>query len=281
MYKFILNNEELRLLISNNEVSISNKWVNYKDEKEFLYINHQNPFKYIEHKLDITDKYNEFHKKTRYNILSNYGKIYDNIIYLTTRTDLEKNGMNNRSISYYFIKQNKQNKQNLQKDDIFNVNNIEERFNARNQYLLDYSINISNKIFKTDCSIKKIIYKINEPQGNYKIDLQYFLTTGRNMFDNRFANFSPDQNYRDKSKQEIYAMKTTGQINKLWESSIKIGKSTDLYSAQQHFNWDTLVYDPDVVDLYETTQYQMTWQNNIKLNKGSLVVLYDFLQEEI
>ena len=138
--------------------------------------------------------------------------------------------------------------------------------------------NLDKDKYKNRSISSTLSYNLNK---DYKIDLQYFLTTGRNMFDNRFANFSPDQNYRDKSKQEVYAMKTTGQINKLWESSIKIGKSTDLYSAQQHYNMDTFVYDPDVVDLYETTQYQMTWQNNIKLNKGSLVVLYDFLQEKI
>ena len=138
--------------------------------------------------------------------------------------------------------------------------------------------NLDKDKYKNRSISSTLSYALNK---DYKIDLQYFLTTGRNMFDNRFANFSPDQNYRDKSKQEIYAMKTTGQINKLWESSIKIGKSTDLYSAQQHFNWSTLIYDPDVVDLYKTTQYQMTWQNNIKLNKGSLVALYDFLQEKI
>ena len=138
--------------------------------------------------------------------------------------------------------------------------------------------NLDKDKYKNRSISSTLSYNLNK---DYKIDLQYFLTTGRNMFDNRFANFSPDQNYRDKSKQEVYAMKTTGQINKLWESSIKIGKSTDLYSAQQHYNMDTFVYDPDVVDLYETTQYQMTWQNNIKLNKGSLVMLYDFLQEKI
>ena len=138
--------------------------------------------------------------------------------------------------------------------------------------------NLDKDKYKNRSISSTLSYNLNK---DYKIDLQYFLTTGRNMFDNRFANFSPDQNYRDKSKQEVYAMKTTGQINKLWESSIKIGKSTDLYSAQQHYNMDTFVYDPDVVDLYKTTQYQMTWQNNIKLNKGSLVMLYDFLQEKI
>ena len=39
-------------------------------------------------------------------------------------------------------------------------------------------------------------------------------------------------NYNDKTKQEAYGAKITGKINDRWESSLKIGKSTDLYSAQ-------------------------------------------------
>ena len=39
-----------------------------------------------------------------------------------------------------------------------------------------------------------------------KIDLQYFLTTGKNMFDKRYANFDPTYvDYNDKTKQEAYA----------------------------------------------------------------------------
>ena len=35
------------------------------------------------------------------------------------------------------------------------------------------------------------------------------------------------------------------------------------------------------IDRYETSQYQLAWQNNINLDYGSLVLLYDYLKEEI
>ena len=36
-----------------------------------------------------------------------------------------------------------------------------------------------------------------------------------------------------------------------------------------------------MVDKYETSQYQLAWQNNINFDYGSLVLLYDYLKEEI
>ena len=35
------------------------------------------------------------------------------------------------------------------------------------------------------------------------------------------------------------------------------------------------------IDKYETSQYQLAWQNNINFDYGSLVLLYDYLKEEI
>ena len=70
-----------------------------------------------------------------------------------------------------------------------------------------------------------------------KIDFQYFLSTGKNMFDSSFANFDATYiDYKDKTKQEAYSTKLTGNINDNWESLLKIGKSTDLYSAQQKYD---------------------------------------------
>ena len=118
-----------------------------------------------------------------------------------------------------------------------------------------------------------------------KIDFQYFLSTGKNMFDNPFAEPAPFYvNYHNKMKQEAYASKITGEINDHWESSLKIGKGTDVYSDQQ-------VWDPSLgeygkmsnggTDRYESSQYQLAWQNNINFDYGSLVLLYDYLKEEI
>ena len=115
-----------------------------------------------------------------------------------------------------------------------------------------------------------------------KIDFQYFLSTGKNMFDNRFANFDATYiNYKDKTKQEAYSSKLTGIISNNWESSLKIGKSTDLYSAQQKYDNRIFSNVSGEVDKYETSQYQLAWQNNINFDYGSLVLLYDYLKEEI
>ena len=115
-----------------------------------------------------------------------------------------------------------------------------------------------------------------------KIDFQYFLSTGKNMFDNRFANFDAAYvDYKDKTKQEAYSTKLTGKIKDNWESSLKIGKTIDLYSDQQKYNNEIFSNVSGVVDKYETTQYQLAWQNNINFEYGSLVFLYDYLKEEI
>ena len=122
--------------------------------------------------------------------------------------------------------------------------------------------------------------KINQ---DYEIDLQYFLSKGKNQFDNRFANFSPSfhGNYRNEIKLETYAANIKGQINKIWQSSIKLSQSTDKYLDLQKYNKDTYLDEDGVTDLYKTTQDQLSWQNNIALQKGSFNFIYDFLKQKI
>jgi len=139
--------------------------------------------------------------------------------------------------------------------------------------------NIDKDHYKNRSVSSNLSHQFNE---KIKIDLQYFLTTGRNMYDQRYANFDPTfVHYNDKTKQETYGAKITGKINDRWESSLKIGKSTDLYSAQE--KWDNInsLWIDDEVDLYKTTEYQLSWQNNVELDHGSIVLLYEFLKEEI
>ena len=85
-------------------------------------------------------------------------------------------------------------------------------------------------------------------------------------------------------KQEAYASKITGEINDHWESSLKIGKGTDVYSDQQFFDSSLGLFgrmSNGGIDRYESSQYQLAWQNNINFDYGSLVLLYDYLKEEI
>ena len=142
--------------------------------------------------------------------------------------------------------------------------------------------NLDKDTYRNRSISSSLTHQFND---SIKIDFQYFLSTGKNMFDNPSAESAPFYvNYNDKTKQEAYSSKITAAINDDWESSLKIGKGTDLYSDQQ-------VWDPSLgeygkmsnggINKYETSQYQLAWQNNINFDYGSLVLLYDYLKEEI
>ena len=142
------------------------------------------------------------------------------------------------------------------------------------------SINLDKDGYKNYSLSSSLSHKINQ---DYEIDLQYFLSKGKNQFDNRFANFSPSfhGNYRNEIKLETYTMNIKGQINKAWQSSIKLSQSTDKYLDLQKLNNFTFEDDANLKDLYKTTQDQLSWQNNVALPRGSITLLYDFLKQKI
>jgi len=142
------------------------------------------------------------------------------------------------------------------------------------------SINLDKDGYKNYSLSSSLSHKINQ---DYEIDLQYFLSKGKNQFDNRFANFSPSfhGNYRNEIKLETYAANIKGQINKAWQSSIKLSQSTDKYLDLQKLNNFTFEDDANLKDLYKTTQDQLSWQNNVALPRGSITLLYDFLKQRI
>lgn len=141
-------------------------------------------------------------------------------------------------------------------------------------------INLDKDGYKNYSLSSSLSHKINQ---DYEIDLKYFLSKGKNQFDNRFANFSPSfhGNYRNEIKLETYAMNIKGQINKAWQSSIKLSQSTDKYLDLQKYNNFTFEDDANLNDLYKTTQDQLSWQNNVALQKGSINFIYDFLKQNI
>ena len=140
--------------------------------------------------------------------------------------------------------------------------------------------NLDKDGYKNYSLSSSLNHKINQ---NYEIDFQYYLSKGKSKFDNRFADFSPGVDYKNETKQESYAANLKGQINEIWQSSIRVGQSTDKYLDKQKFNPDFNggQDDPSLSDLYKTTQDQLTWQNNITLSRGSITLLYDFLKQRI
>ena len=138
--------------------------------------------------------------------------------------------------------------------------------------------NLDKDNYRNRAITSSLSHQIND---EIKIDFQYFLTTGRNMYDNGWSAANDTVDYKNKTKQEAYSAKLTGNLTDNWVSSIKIGKSTDLYSAQQKYDNNTWSFVSGEIDKNETTQYQLAWQNNINFEYGSLVLLYDYLKEEI
>jgi vitamin B12 transporter len=138
--------------------------------------------------------------------------------------------------------------------------------------------NLDKDGYKNYSLSSSLNHKINQ---DYEIDFQYYLSKGKNKFDNRYADYSPGVDYKNETKQELYGVNLKGQINKVWQSSIKIGESTDKYLDKQKYNSTISMDDPSLSDLYKTTQDQLSWQNNITLSKGSLTLLYDFLKQRI
>ena len=154
--------------------------------------------------------------------------------------------------------------------------------------------NLDKDGYKNYSLSSSLSHKINQ---DYEIDFQYFLSKGKSKFDNQFADFSPFVDYKNETKQESYAVNLKGQINNAWQSSIKIGQSIDKYLDKQ--KWNSAIgfidytappvgcggpcgaQDSTLEDLYKTTQNQFAWQNNINLPRGSLTLIYDFLEQKI
>ena len=109
--------------------------------------------------------------------------------------------------------------------------------------------NLDKDGYKNYSLSSSLNHKINQ---NYEIDFQYYLSKGKSKFDNRFADFSPGVDYKNETKQESYAANLKGQINKIWQSSIRVGQSTDKYLDKQKFNanFNGGQDDPSLSDLY-------------------------------
>jgi vitamin B12 transporter len=153
--------------------------------------------------------------------------------------------------------------------------------------------NLDKDGYKNYSLSSSLNHKINQ---DYEIEFQYFLGKGKSKFDNRFADFSPFVDYKNETKQESYGINLKGQINKIWQSSIKIGQGIDKYLDKQKWNPNIGLFLPDPIlgcggfcgaqdstlqDLYKTTQNQFAWQNNINLPRGSIAFIYDFLEQNI
>ena len=118
-------------------------------------------------------------------------------------------------------------------------------------------------------------YKINE---KLDINFQYFLSQGKNKYDNFYANYDPNIDWKNTQDQESLSGTVNSQLTNYWKSSFRVGLGIDDYVEKQR----SISYVTREVDnVYKTIQNQITWQNDILLPLGSLVLLYDKLDQKI
>ena len=138
--------------------------------------------------------------------------------------------------------------------------------------------NLDNDGYRNKSISASLANKINE---KYNISFQYFLSQGKNKYDNRYA--APYQRFDWENSQDQESLSGTfnAQITNFWKSSFKFGYGIDDYVEKQSYSY----YGPGGYiakdNIYKTTQNQITWQNDILLPLGSLILLYDKLDQKI
>ena len=101
-----------------------------------------------------------------------------------------------------------------------------------------------------------------------EIGAQLYSSNGHGNFDNN--NFPA---YQD-SRQESYALSSNNKILDNWTSHLRLGKSSDSSKNIRSAGSSGLSY-------LRTKQNQFTWQNDIKLPLGTLVLAYDRLEDKV
>jgi len=135
--------------------------------------------------------------------------------------------------------------------------------------------NLDKDGYRNKSASVSLSHKINE---KFDINFQYFLSQGKNKYDNYYANYDPSINWKNTQDQESLSGTVNSQITNYWKSSFRVGLGIDEYVEKQRYISGAT---REVDNVYKTTQNQITWQNDILLPLGSLVLLYDKLDQKI
>ena len=138
--------------------------------------------------------------------------------------------------------------------------------------------NLDKDGYRNKSASVSLSHKINE---KFDINFQYFLSQGKNKYDNSGAVTFQRSNWGNSQDHESLSGAFNAQITNFWKSSFKLGYGIDDYAQKQSFSF----FGPGGFiakdDVYKTTQNQITWQNDLTLPIGSLILLYDKLDQKI
>jgi len=95
---------------------------------------------------------------------------------------------------------------------------------------------------------------------------------GDTQFDNRFN--GTDFDSRAEMKQQVLSVLSANQITANWLSKFRIGYTVDKLKSTDEFG-------APIASRFDTTQRQINWQNDVKLDVGTLTLMFDRLEEEV
>lgn len=98
----------------------------------------------------------------------------------------------------------------------------------------------------------------------HSVGLQAFTTQGRSEFDGNFNAFQD-------LKQESYAATSDNQLTNFWNSHLRLGQSRDVVDSVGSFGHSYLA----------TAKRQFSWQNDLSLPVGKLILAYDRLEDRV
>jgi vitamin B12 transporter len=136
-------------------------------------------------------------------------------------------------------------------------------------------LNLDKDGYRNKSVSASLSHKINE---KLDINFQYFLSQGKNKYDNRYANWDPSIDWKNTQDQESLSGTVNSQLTNYWKSSLRVGLGIDDYVEKQRYISRAT---REVDNVYKTIQNQITWQNDLILPLGSLVLLYDKLDQKI
>ena len=138
--------------------------------------------------------------------------------------------------------------------------------------------NLDKDGYRNKSASASLSHKINE---KFDINFQYFLSQGKNKYDNSSDNYYQRFSYENSQDQESISGTVNSQLTNYWKSSLRVGRGIDDYVEKQSYSFFGPGGYIDKDNVYKTIQNQITWQNDILLPLGSLVLLYDKLDQKI
>jgi vitamin B12 transporter len=110
------------------------------------------------------------------------------------------------------------------------------------------------------------------PQQGHEIGANFFVSDGTSRYDSGFSPASARRDYKNIQDVTSNGLFSRNQINDIWTSTLRIGRSTDK---------STQTSDGVQTGIFQTDQDQYVWQNDIKLPIGTALLATEYLKQSV